>query len=264
MESTTLYVDIENLQDIAKHAITSTIVQWPEDFPKIDTLQLYVTADQAQLWSIWASNAFPTVRLSVQGVQRYGSASKNLADMSLILDALADLLKKRTTHVAVLSDDSDYVILFAAISREVSKDAKNRVPFAWFLTDRPGTHSTTLIDFLPADYVHTVSCADRMKTNGGRARKVSNNAISLSPEDELISKKIIEQTPVGTFKNADCMRIVKKNFPEDKLANEESAKFGLHFAKRIAPILERYGVRSLKGRNTRKYEMTEEAKQKAL
>lgn len=262
MEVTTLYVDVENLQDIAQHTIISTIAQWPAEFPKIEMLQLYVTADQTQLWNMWASNEFPTVKLSVKGVQRYGSASKNLADMALILDALADLLKSRTTHVAVLSDDSDYVVLFAAINQEIPRDSRNKVPFAWFLTDRPDTHTSNLNNFLPTGYMHIVTCAEKKPKNGSPKKSVNNDAAQ--SEYELIAKTIIQNTPVGTYKNADWMKIVKQKFPEHSLAHEESAKFGLHFAENISPILVRYGVKLLKGRNTRKYELTEEVKRKVL
>ena len=261
MEVTTLYVDVENLHDVAQHAIISAIAQWPTEFPKIEALQLYVTADQSQLWNMWATHQFPTVRICVKGVQRYGSASKNLADMSLILDALADLLKSRTTHVAVLSDDSDYVVLFAAINHEMPSDSRNKVPFAWFLTDRPDTHTSNLNNFLPSGYIHVVPCAAKLKPKSATVKKSVPNGVAQSV-DEVIAKAIIREIPIGTFKNADCMNIVKKHFPEDSLAHEDSAKFGLHFAKRVSPILQSYGVKLLKGRNPRKYEITEEAKKK--
>lgn len=256
----TLYVDVENLQDIARKAITATIEQWPTDSPKIDTLQLYVRADQTQLWHIWASHKFPSIKLSVKGVQRYGAVSKNLADMSLILDAFADLLKGRTAHVAVLSDDSDFVVLFAAIKQEIHGDNSGGVPFVWFLTDRPDTHTLALNDFLPSGYLHTITCAEPKKLIVVKANKKVVDDNRQSGED-LIAKAIIQNIPVGSFKSADCMKIVKRDFPEHNLAKVDSPTFGTQFARNIFPKLEKYGVRLPNpDKKPRKYEMTEDAK----
>ncbi len=274
MGHTTLYVDVENLQDPARDVIASTIAQWPPSLPQPNVLQLYVGADQTQLWDIWASHKFPSITPSIKGIQRYGAASKNLADMALMLDAITDLLKARTALVAILGDDSDYVALFAAICREVPYDDTGKVPFAWFLTDRPRTHSKVLNEFVPSQYIHTVICQEKSEVDTAKSTekvpkakspvtpgdKQENGAKINQSEDVLIAKAIIRHITVGQFKSTDCMQIVKQNFPEHKLAEVDGAQFGTHFTKFILPILKQYGVTVSKGRPPRKYEMTQQAK----
>ena len=71
MEQSTLYVDVENLQEIAKQIIISAINNWPADFPKPNIINLYVRADQTQLWNIWANHNIPSIEVKVAGVQHY-------------------------------------------------------------------------------------------------------------------------------------------------------------------------------------------------
>lgn len=109
---------------------------WPSDFPKPRLLKLYVRADQAELWNIWANHHIPYVQVVVIGVQHYTvTGSKNSADINLALDALADLLKDRTKYIAIMSDDSDYASLFATAKRELDLTDNAKIPFKWFVTN---------------------------------------------------------------------------------------------------------------------------------
>lgn len=284
MTATTLYVDVENLQELAKKVITMTVEQWPADFPKLDSMRLYVRADQMKLWQIWGSHAFPSVKVVVEGIQRYGYGiiSKNLADMALVLDAITDLLKGRTTHVAILSDDSDYVALFSIMKREIASDYNDRLPFIWFLTDRPDTHSQALNDFLPSSYLKTIPISEiksivtpvkiavppvklerpvRRVIRPSPAPVKKNEEIHGQSVEESIAITIIREMPVGPFKSTECRKVVLRYFPEHQLSKVDSPTFGNHFAKNIWPILERFGVRLPNPeKKPRKYEMTEEAK----
>ena len=160
MDCLGLYVDVENLLDVAKEAITDTLARWPEELPRPSLLHLYVKADNAGVWRLWATDAFPSMDVKVTGVQHYSTdGSKNSADIALALDAIADLLRNRTSHVAILSDDSDFAILFGKIEQEIPKPDNGKLPFIWFQTDRPHTRSLMLNEFLPAYYVRTVICA---------------------------------------------------------------------------------------------------------
>ena len=137
MTESILYVDIENLQDIAKEAITAALERWPEDFPRPAILKLYVKADQAELWKIWASHNLPSFEVDVKGIQHYTAfGSKNSADIAIALDAFADFVKGGTQHIAVMSDDSDFAVLFAAIKQEAGLTENSEVPFKWFMTSR--------------------------------------------------------------------------------------------------------------------------------
>ncbi len=161
MDCLGLYVDVENLLDVAKEAITDTLARWPEEqLPRPSLLHLNVKADNTGVWRLWATDAFPSLEVKVTGVQHYSTdGSKNSADIALALDAVADLLRNRTSHVAILSDDSDFAILFGMIEREIPKPDNGKLPFIWFQTDRPHTRSVMLNEFLPAYYVRTVICA---------------------------------------------------------------------------------------------------------
>lgn len=274
----TLYVDVENLRDIAQQVIIATVAQWPTEFPKPSMIQLYVSADQMHLWNIWASHQFPSIKVCVNGVQRYSSVTKNSADLSLVLNALADLLKGRTTHIAILSDDSDYVALFTAIQKEMPHDDKNSLPFIWFITDRPDTHSRALNDFIPSRYLHCINCIENKKSvteNTNEKVVIHHRQVAVETkkvvsdnhqlEIEKIVKAIIQDISVGPFRSTDCMKIVKRQFPSNQLANADNATFGNQFAKNIWPVLEKHGVLLPNpGKKPRKYEMTDEAKKSAM
>ncbi len=268
MDKSILYVDVENLQEAAKQILTWAIEHWPPDFPPPGTVKLYVKADQMELWKIWASHTLPSVEVQCKGVQHYTtSGSKNSADLALALDALADLLKQKTRYAAVMSDDSDYVTLFAAIKREMCS-ADNQIPlFKWFMTDRPDTRSQMLTDFFPSAYIHVVpgspainSKTDSKKIAGEEKKKIS---VAVRPfvDAENIAKVIIQKLPGGYFRSANCKNIIKQYFPNHELNGVDSAAFGTQFLKYIWPVLEKYGVTSAKtSSGPRKYELTQEVK----
>jgi hypothetical protein len=281
LDQTTLYVDIENLQDIAQQTLKSAFEIWPPENPRIGTLKLYVRADQVGLWRIWTSYQFPTIETVVKGVQHYTvTGSKNSADIALALDAITDLLKGKTQYLAIMSDDSDFATLFAAIKQETNPTGNQKVPFKWFMTNRSDTRSPMLTDFFPAEYIQTIGCAlpnaipkepDLKRSKPATDQRSPSAKITEQPsaesnssEAETIAKAIIKNTPVGPFKSADCKKIITRDFPNNTLTKVNSAAFGTQFAKDIWPILEKYGVQLPNpNKKPRKYEMTQEAKNKA-
>ncbi len=263
MDKVGLYIDVENLQGIAKQTIISAYNQWPKEFPRPTMVKLYVRADQVQLWHIWATDRFPALNVLVEGVQHYAlHGSKNAADIMLALDALADLLREKVTHVAILSDDSDFASLFAKIKQETQQVAKHKIPFIWFVTDRPDTRSSTLSDFLPLGYLQMVSCAD-MKTiipDQEQGHPIDENQLT---EEDRMARAIIRHIAVGFFKSTDCRRTIAHYFPQHPLADADNPTFGTLFAKTLWPILENYGVIHISpGKKPRRYEMTKAAKNK--
>lgn len=160
---TGIYADIQNLQEIARDVLLVLARRWPRRIPKPTRLNLYVRADHLHLWSVWAKDAFPNVEVTVKGVQHYSlAATKNAADMAIAVDAISDFNHERVSHVAVVSDDSDFISLFAKLAEEVGENAEGEiegedgVPFLWVFTDRRDTKSTLLQDFFPERYVYTV------------------------------------------------------------------------------------------------------------
>lgn len=261
MEQSILYVDIENLQEIAQESLLSAIEHWPTVFPKPGVIKLYVKADSTELWRIWGNHYLHSFEIVVNGVQHYTfNGSKNSADLFLALDAFGDITGGRTKYVAVMSDDSDYVTLFAAIKKEIGITGNSRLPFIWLMTNRSDTRSQMLTDFFPSDYVHTVSDIESQIPTAGNVRIV----LPLKPvfsDQELIARAIIQNLPTGTFKSTDTKKIIAKYFPANVLGKSDSALFGTQFSKVIWPHLEKFGVTSQKpNRGPRKYEITEQAK----
>ncbi len=158
---TGIYADIQNLQDISREILVVLIRRWPEDVPPPGKLNLYVRADHADLWRVWASHEFSDMEVVVKGVQHYTlSATKNAADMAIAVDAISDFNHNRVTHVAVVSDDSDFISLYAKLAEEVNgldlTYSNGDIPFLWVFTDRMGTRSALLQEFFPGRYIHIV------------------------------------------------------------------------------------------------------------
>jgi hypothetical protein len=160
-QSTGIYADIQNLQDMAKEVLLLLIHRWPRRLPKPTKLNLYVRADHCHLWQVWASDAFRELQVTVKGVQHYSlAATKNAADMAIAVDAISDFNHNRVSHVAVVSDDSDFISLYAKLAEEAEAfqplPTGGVVPFLWVFTDRIDTKSSLLQEFFPERYVHVV------------------------------------------------------------------------------------------------------------
>ena len=119
---TGIYVDVQNFQEIARELLCILISRWLDVMPEPSTLNLYVRADHQQLWRVWATYQFSDLEVTVKGVQHYSlAATKNAADMAIAVDAISDLLHERISHVAVVSDDSDFIALFAKLAEEIEE-----------------------------------------------------------------------------------------------------------------------------------------------
>lgn len=158
---TGIYADIQNLQDISREILVVLIRRWPDNVPPPGKLNLYVRADHADLWRVWASHEFSDIEVVVKGVQHYTlSATKNAADMAIAVDAISDFNHSRVNHVAVVSDDSDFISLYAKLAEEVNgfeaTYSDGNIPFLWVFTDRMGTRSALLQEFFPHEYIHIV------------------------------------------------------------------------------------------------------------
>jgi hypothetical protein len=159
-EQSGLYIDVENLQSDARNLIDSLMRNWPPEVPSPTHMVLYVRADMVELWKTWALSRFDVQNVDVKGIQHFASMkqSKNSGDIAIAVDAMSDLLKGRVSHVAVFSDDSDFISLFAKVRDETGdiRSRLGRIPFIWILTERDGTRSATIGDFFPASYLHFV------------------------------------------------------------------------------------------------------------
>ncbi len=155
--TTGLYVDIENLQEDAKSLVSALFNSWPESFPRPGLITLYVPADQAELWRMWGITQFKDAQVRVRGIQRFaGHLSKNSADLAIATDAVSDYVRNRVGHVAVFSDDSDFMSLYVKIREESGEGATGETPFLWVLTDRRGTKSFNIRRYFPNEHIFVV------------------------------------------------------------------------------------------------------------
>lgn len=283
---TGIYADVQNLQEISRDVLITLVNRWPDDMPKPTRLNLYVRADHQHLWRVWATHQFNEMTVSVTGVQHYSlSATKNAADLAIAVDAMSDLLHKSISHVAVVSDDSDFIALFAKLGEEAErdKDSNGRVPFLWVFTDRMDTKSMLLEEFFPRDYIHVVDLSkplneepeskndsqsgDQNGSKPGEDEKDEPEPVAERPEpmsradlSEQIALQLIREMPVGKFKSTDCQMTIHTKFPAHPLAKADGPAFGQLFRRDILPLLQRRGVRELGNQRPRQYEMTHEAK----
>ena len=279
-----LYIDVDNLQSDAQELVGSLVTDWPVGVPELSKIGLYVRADLVALWEMWSLSLAPNAEVEVKGVQHFSmQGSKNSADIAIAVDAVTDLVRGRISHVAVFSDDSDFMALFAKVKAETkqTRKASNRAPFLWILTDRPGTKTPNIRQFFPPEYLHVVQMPSQSqplpplpqpsKTSTPQAapsnkpaavpssKPVKAAAVDELIPDEVIAEAILKEVPVGTFKSADCHKIVKQRFPHSPAAKQSGAAFGVYIANNIWPMLEVRGVAST-GTKPRKYEMTQAAK----
>lgn len=251
-----LYVDVENLLDDGQTAIEDLIGNWPSEAPTPSRLNLYVRANQEELWHLWAASRFCNLEVAVRGTQHFSmSPTKNSADISIATNAMADLLLKRVNHVVVFSDDSDFISLYAAIRDEPAIPSdEGKVPFLWVVTDREGKLSTSVRKFFPPEGLHVVA----VKQGGTQQPDTSESSRAIWAD---MARAVLADIPVGPFKSTDCQPVIVKRWPKHPVARAGRPAFGIEFKNNIWPVLQGFGV---KIKNPEKkpiqYEMTAEAK----
>lgn len=260
-----LYVDVENLQSHALRVVRALAEDWPSAAPPLRALSLHVRADTTELWRAWATSAFPNLNVAVRGVQHFSqSASKNSADMAIVANAMADWLLGRISHVAVISDDSDFISLYAAMRQERERQGESGadVPFLWIVTDRQKTVSETALQFFPPERLHRVSVSDPEPPF--RAQNPAPVEIAGYPTMDEIAQAIVNRMPAGTFKSTDCQPLIRRLWPNHPLATANSSSYGIEFKNDIWPILEDWGV-EIPNPNAQpvRYKMTADAKARA-
>ena len=213
-----LYADIENFPAKSRAVIEVIRRSWPEWAPPVARLNLYVRGDQVPFYrDMWATSWFPHLAVTVHSTQRFSKQpTKNSAGIALAIDALADFMAGTTQFVAVMSDDSDFIALYAKL-RQL---AEGNAPFLWVLTDRPGTRSTTIRDYFPNDHIHVVSApvTDSAVQASSAMPGPSDDAEQPSEPFAAMADLIIRELPVGPFKSTDCQPIIKERWPDHPMA----------------------------------------------
>ena len=279
-----VYIDVENLQEEAQALISSLMLNWPDAAPTPSRMTLYVRADQAELWRLWTVDQFGSVDVLVKGIQHFSrDSSKNSADIAIATNAIADYVRGRISHVVVLSDDSDFISLYAAI-RDEADNSRGPVPFLWAVTDRHKSLSANVKQYFPRRLLHVVSANFRSSKSPQRPPLHSRAAVSrraprptpapLAPTPTIsappipqrpasppppplapvplaaqgnsradIARAIAREIPIGAFKSGDCQGIIRRNWPGHQMAKAGAAAFGNEFKKSIWPELEKLGVK---------------------
>ena len=266
-----LYGDTENLRDTenARQIVVSVVADWPGNRPPLGNLSLYVRADKAELWRLWAEGAFPTLSVRVRGVQHFSANnSKNSADMAIAADAVSDLVSGRANDVAVVSNDSDFAALFVKVRELAHEAGAESVPFLWITAPDGGALSPEIAEFIPAAFRWDLSAPPvapipspaqpapkPLPAAARRALPAANTGIS----NEAIADELIRRLPVGKFKVADAHGIIQDKWPAHPAATGP-AQLGTFLLKEIWPIMQRRGVVMAKEKSPRTYEITSEAK----
>ena len=278
-----LYVDTENLRDpeYARQVVASVVADWPSNRSPLGSISLYVRADKAELWRLWAEDAYPALAVRIRGVQHFSANnSKNSADMAIAADAVSDLVTGRANDVAVVSNDSDFAALFVKV-RELAHEANaETVPFLWIHPPEGGALSPEIDEFLPAAFRWDLSAAPSVPAESAAAsvsakpapRQISGASRPALPaatpnvdgdaSNEAIAEELIRQLPVGRFRAADAQEIVGKRWPKHP-ASGDTAKFGQFLGKEIWPILKKRGVTMPRKSSPRTYEISQAAKDSA-
>ena len=269
-----LYVDTENLRDAehARQVVAAVVADWPGDRPILGSLSLYVRADKAELWRLWAEGAFPGLRVRVRGVQHFSAnKSKNSADMAIATDAVSDLVTGRANDVAVVSNDSDFAALFVKV-RELAQEANSEaVPFLWITAPDGGALSPEIAEFIPAAFrwdlsappvapVPVVAPPAPQPLPAATQRALPAPNAGSRNENEAIAEELIRRLPVGKFKAADAQKVVKERWSKHPSASGDTAKFGQFLGSEIWPVLQKRGVTMPGKSSPRTYEITQEAK----
>lgn len=262
-----LYIDVENLKSDAKNLIITLLETWPSTTPRPTKIALYVRADMVELWKMWAHTNINGHAVEVNGIQHFtAQQSKNSADIAIAVESISDLLNGLIHHIAVFSDDSDFISLFAKIRTE-TKDIQGRlgrIPFLWILTDRHGTKTPNIVEFFSPEYLHIVQGTSHTPAPQTSAvseqNQQSNNQGKSKSQNELVAEAIIQEIDIREFKSVDCQEIVKLRFPNHPGVKQGGAPFGEYIAKTIWPLLEAKGVELIEGSAPRRYKMTQAAK----
>lgn len=275
-----IYVDTENLResDHAQTVVTQVVANWPADRPPLGGLSLYVRADKAELWHLWAETEFSALQVRVRGVQHFSNhRAKNSADLAIAADAIADLITGQAGAVAVVSNDSDFGALFVKV-RELAVQAETPdIPFLWITAPDAGTLSAEIEQFIPDRYRWDLSAALTPPVLATPPPVVSENpppnrlpeaarpALAAGPakvsiSEEAIAEELLRQLPVGRFGASDAQKVVKDRWPKHPEAASDTAKFGQYLGKNLWPQLEKRGVTMPRKSSPRVYEITQAAK----
>lgn len=244
-----VYVDIENLRNAehAREVIETVVRDWREDLPPPGRLYVYVPAQKAGLWDAWGTG-IANLDVQVRPVQRFGrESSKNSADLAIVADAVADFATGAVSHVAVVSNDSDFGALYVKV-RELSaaRGETGQPPFLWInVAGRGSGLSDEIGAFIPASlrWVIPTAAATRAPPGGKRTGGAGKKAGSRQPASETIAGWLLDELPEhGRFRAEDVRRIIERRCSGHPAA-QSTGVCGAFLARQLMPLLQDRGVK---------------------
>ena len=270
-----IYVDTENLResDHAQTVVAQVVANWPADRPPLSGLSLYVRADKAELWQLWAETEFPALKVRVRGVQHFSNhRAKNSADLAITADAIADLITGQAGAVAVVSNDSDFGALFVKVRELAGQADAPTIPFLWITAPDAGALSAEIEQFIPNRYRWDLSAALTAPATQSSPQpavsampppnslpEATRPALPAAPaevaiSDEAVAEELLRKLPEGRFRAGDAQQVVIRRWPEHPAAGD-SSRFGQFLLNQIWPILQRRGVTMPRKSSPRTYEI---------
>lgn len=277
-----VYVDTENLTpaanadsvDFAQSLISRIVNDWPDDYPPIGRLALYVPADKTSQWRIWASslmsNRTPRATtgagwgrwrepvlaernelVKVHGVQHFSrSNSKNSADMAIALDVVDDLLlSQRADFAAVFSNDSDFYALFDKLQEIVVGlgHPAGAVPLLWIVAPNGNNLSSEIKRFLLPHFVW-----DLLGESKDDRPSESTQGDQSEVSQDIIQGLVSQMNHNQQYRASELHDICKSSYPDDEMSGFDTAVFGMYL-KNSAPQLSDLGVEIISTSNTSRY-----------
>ena len=239
-----VYVDIENLKSTehSRSVIETVVRDWPDQLAPIRRLRLYAPADKAGLWKTWAAARFPDLDVNVRGIQHFTrTSSKNSADLAIVADAVDDFRTGAASHIAVVSNDSDFGALLIKIEELAAGAGQpNQPPFLWINLPGAGGLSKEIEDFVPEPLRWTITSVPQPEPKNP-SKPVESKGDHL-PANATIVRWLLKGIPPGKFKADDARKIIARHSPKHPAVQTTTA-CGQFLARELMPLLKNEGVK---------------------
>ena len=211
----------------------------------------------------------------MRGVQRFTrQASKNAADMAIVVDAVHDFATTDTGHVAVLSNDSDFAALFVKI-QELADAVGRSAPFLWITVGDVAGLSHDIQQFvrddmrwdIPLELPHAAAAptktAPAAKPTQSKPTASTRAAIparpAAKPDNRAVADRLVAELSERRFKAQHALNIIERAWPAHPAA-VNTRRCGQYLAKELWPLLQERGVKLVRQTSPRTYEIVKGSK----
>ena len=164
--------------------------------------------------------------------------------MAIVADAIADFTTGVASHIAVVSNDSDFGALFVKIQELATRSGHmEQPPFLWINLAGGGGLSNEIRDFVPEQLRWVVAPPPApARARAAKTAPVSaeDNGAGL-PANATIIRWLLGEIPPGRFRAEDVRKIVKRHCPHHPAA-QTTGVCGTFLARQLMPLLADKGV----------------------